>query len=78
MRTTTAALGSAAFSRRPGDRRRTDPWLITGWHCHQPLPHWVIAQIVGVLLICVGLVPVVSAFAEFAKAGGTPAPVAAP
>lgn len=79
MRTTTAALGSAAFFLvAPGIVAGLIPWLITGWHRHQPLPHWVIAQIVGVLLICVGLVPVVSAFAEFAKAGGTPAPVAAP
>lgn len=38
----------------------------------------MIAQIVGVLLICMGLVPVLSAFVEFAKAGGTPLPVAAP
>lgn len=29
-------------------------------------------------MIAVGLVPLVSAFAEFAKAGGTPSPTAAP
>jgi protein-S-isoprenylcysteine O-methyltransferase Ste14 len=38
----------------------------------------VIAQVIGALLICVGLVPPVSAFVEFVKAGGTPMPVAAP
>jgi len=79
MRTTTAALGSAAFFLvAPGTFAGLIPWLITGWQTRQPLPHWLIAQIVGLLLVGLGLVPVVSAFVEFVKAGGTPAPVAAP
>jgi protein-S-isoprenylcysteine O-methyltransferase Ste14 len=76
MRTSTAALGSALFFIvAPGTVVGLIPWLITRWEFHQPLPHWVIAQVFGALLICVGLVPAVSAFAEFAKAGGTPMPV---
>lgn len=52
------------------------PWLITGWELREPLPYWVIAQVMGVVLICVGLVPAASAFVEFVKAGGTPMPIA--
>jgi protein-S-isoprenylcysteine O-methyltransferase Ste14 len=52
------------------------PWLITGWRFHHPLPRWIAAQVVGVLLICAGLVPVIHAFVQFAKAGGTPMPIA--
>ncbi|MGH3561860.1 MAG: methyltransferase family protein [Mycobacterium sp.] len=79
MRTSTAAVGSAAFFIvAPGTVVGLIPWLITHWEFHQPLPHWVIAQVTGVLLICVGLVPPVSAFVEFVKAGGTPMPIAPP
>ena len=54
------------------------PYLLNDWHLHQPLPHWVIARIAGILLICAGLVPLVDSFVEFFKAGGTPVPVASP
>jgi protein-S-isoprenylcysteine O-methyltransferase Ste14 len=40
------------------------------------VPGWRIVQAIGVLLIVVGLVPAVHAFIQFAKAGGTPAPIA--
>jgi protein-S-isoprenylcysteine O-methyltransferase Ste14 len=79
MRTSTAAVGSAAFFiAAPGTVAGLIPWLITHWEFHPPLPYWVIAQVIGVLLICVGLVPPVSAFVEFVKAGGTPMPIAPP
>jgi hypothetical protein len=52
------------------------PWLITGWEIHDPLPYWLPARIVGVALICVGLIPPVHAFVQFARAGGTPMPIA--
>ena len=79
MRTSTAAVGSAMFFIvAPGTVVGLIPWLISHWEFHQPAPHWVIAQVIGVLLICVGLVPPVSAFVEFVKAGGTPMPVAPP
>lgn len=54
------------------------PYLLDYWHFHQPVPGWVIAQVVGGLLICAGLVPVVQAFIEFIKADGTPVPMASP
>jgi len=77
MRTSTAAVGSAVFfAVAPGTVVGLIPWLITHWAFHQPLSNWVIAQVVGTLLICTGLVPVVSAFVEFVKAGGTPMPAA--
>jgi protein-S-isoprenylcysteine O-methyltransferase Ste14 len=79
MRTSTAAVGSAMFFIvAPGTVVGLIPWLITHWEFHQPLPHWMIARVIGALLIGVGLVPPVSAFVEFVKAGGTPMPVAAP
>jgi protein-S-isoprenylcysteine O-methyltransferase Ste14 len=79
MRTSTAAVGSAMFFIvAPGTVVGLIPWLISHWEFHQPAPHWVIAQVIGALLICVGLVPAVSAFVEFVKAGGTPMPVAPP
>lgn len=75
MRTSTAAAGSVAFFiAAPTVVAGLIPWLITHWEFHQPLEYWVIAQAIGVLLICVGLVPVVSTFVEFVKARGTPMP----
>ena len=77
MRRSSAALGSAAFfAIAPGTVVGLIPWLITRWELHQPWPQWMVAQVVGVGLICVGLVPPVSAFVEFVKAGGTPMPLA--
>jgi protein-S-isoprenylcysteine O-methyltransferase Ste14 len=79
MRRSTAAIGSAAFFVvAPGTVVGLIPWLITGWEFHHPLPYWVIAQVVGGLLVCAGLVPPISAFVEFVYAGGTPMPIAPP
>jgi protein-S-isoprenylcysteine O-methyltransferase Ste14 len=50
------------------------PWLITGWHVGYTSPIGAVAQLVGVALILVGLVPAVRTFVEFARAGGTPVP----
>lgn len=77
MRRSRAALGSAAFFVvAPGTVVGLIPWLITHWELRQPWPYWMVAQVGGVVLICVGLVPPVSAFVEFVKAGGTPMPLA--
>lgn len=76
MRRSHAAIGSAAFFVvAPGTVIGVIPWLITGWEFHEPLPYWIIARAAGGVLVCVGLVPVVHAFTQFAKAGGTPAPI---
>lgn len=77
MRKSTAAIATAAFFVvAPGGAVGLVPWLITRWEFHQPLSGWVVAQVVGTVLICVGLVPVVHAFVQFAKASGTPMPIA--
>jgi protein-S-isoprenylcysteine O-methyltransferase Ste14 len=73
MRQSTAAVGSAAFFVvAPGTVVGLIPWLITGWEVSDSL--WRIA--VGALLTVVGLIPAAHAFIEFAKAGGTPMPLA--
>jgi protein-S-isoprenylcysteine O-methyltransferase Ste14 len=79
MRRSAAAVGSAAFFVvAPGTVAGLIPWLITGWEFHSPAPYWVIARVVGVLMIVAGLIPAVSAFVEFVKADGTPMPLAPP
>ncbi len=74
-RRTTVAT-AAFFVVAPGTFAGLIPWLITRWEFHHPLPYWVVAQVVGVLLIVGGLIPPVHAFVQFAKAGGTPIPIA--
>ena len=54
------------------------PYLLGEWHFHRPLPYWAVAQVAGGLLICAGLVPIGHSFVEFAKADGTPVPMASP
>ena len=77
MRKPVAAVGSAAFFVvAPGTFAGLGPWLITRWEFHEPLPGWVVAQVIGALLICLGIIPPVHAFVQFAKAGGTPMPLA--
>lgn len=77
MRRSTAAAGSAAFFvAAPGTVVGLVPWLITRWEMPGDGPAWRVAQVVGGLLIVIGLVPAVHAFGEFAKAYGTPAPIA--
>jgi protein-S-isoprenylcysteine O-methyltransferase Ste14 len=75
VRRWTAAVGSAAFFVvAPGTVVGLGPWLITHWEIPGSSPP--VRVILGVVLIVLGLVPAVHAFTEFAKAGGTPAPVA--
>src|SRR6478752_8756997 len=77
MRTSTAALGSAVFFVvAPGTVVGYIPWLITRWEITGSTPVSRVVQILGVLLIVIGLVPVVHAFTQFVKAGGTPMPIA--
>lgn len=77
MRKPAAAITTAAFFVvAPGTVVGVVPWLITHWEFTISTPAWMVAQAVGVVLICLGLVPPISAFVEFARAGGTPIPVA--
>jgi protein-S-isoprenylcysteine O-methyltransferase Ste14 len=48
------------------------PWWLTGWQIRHPRPYWGIPQLVGVVLIAVGLIPPVHVFVQFVRAGGTP------
>jgi protein-S-isoprenylcysteine O-methyltransferase Ste14 len=74
VRRTQAAVGSAAFFlAAPGIVVGVGPWLITRWRTDGSP---TVAIIAGAILVVVGLVPVVSAFARFASAGGTPMPLA--
>jgi len=74
VRRSTAAVGSAVFFlAAPGTVAGVLPWLITGWRFQEP-PGWQVTRVIGVLLICAGLIPTVRAFVEFARAGGTPMP----
>ena len=77
MRTSTAMIATAAFFvAAPGTVAGLVPWLITRWEFQWPLRGWAVAQAVGALLICLGLIPPIHAFAQFVKAGGTPMPIA--
>lgn len=77
MLTWKSALSSGAFFVvAPGTVLGLIPWLITGFEFTEPFSYWIVAQIVGGLLICAGLVPLVNAFVHFAGAGGAPLPAA--
>jgi protein-S-isoprenylcysteine O-methyltransferase Ste14 len=77
MKTSTAAVGTAAFFVvGPGTVVGLIPWLITRWEIPDCGPSGRVAQGIGVLLVVAGLVPLVHAFVQFARAGGTPVPLA--
>jgi len=77
MRPSVTAAGTAAFFvLAPGTVAGLIPWLITRWDISGSSTAWRIAQVLGVLLIVVGLIPLVHAFVQFAKASGTPMPLA--
>jgi len=51
------------------------PWAIAGWQIHGVSDSLLV---LAAALITIGVVPLVSAFGEFVKVGGTPSPTAAP
>jgi len=71
-----AALSAGFFVVAPGTVVGLVPWLITRWRPRRPLPGGGAARVGGAVLIAAGLVPPVSAFAAFVRAGGTPIPLA--
>jgi protein-S-isoprenylcysteine O-methyltransferase Ste14 len=78
VRKARAAVGSLAFlGLAPGVVAGVVPWWLTGWRVREPLPHWVPLRVGGLILLAVGLVVLLQAFARFVVEGlGTPAPVA--
>jgi protein-S-isoprenylcysteine O-methyltransferase Ste14 len=52
------------------------PYWLTRWRVAVPFPGWAPLRVVGALLLVVGVVVLVQAFAYFVAQGGTPAPVA--
>ncbi|GAA1784939.1 isoprenylcysteine carboxylmethyltransferase family protein [Luedemannella flava] len=77
MRQLSAALGSAAFFvAAPGTVVGLGPWFVTRWRLPDPDTYPVALMVLGGVLIVVGLIPPVAAFARFARAGGTPMPAA--
>jgi protein-S-isoprenylcysteine O-methyltransferase Ste14 len=76
QRSKAAALSAGFFVVAPGTVVGLMPWLLTRWRFGRPLPGWAPARVLGAVLIAAGLIPPVSAFAEFVKAGGTPIPLA--
>lgn len=80
MRKLTAAVGSLLFLFvAPGVVIGLVPWLLTRWEFHRPTPHWVVAQVVGAILVAAGVAVILHAFARFVLDGlGTPVPAAPP
>jgi protein-S-isoprenylcysteine O-methyltransferase Ste14 len=78
MRRPAAAAGSALFfAAAPGVVAGLVPWWLTGWRVRGPLAHWAPARLAGLILLVLGAIVLVRAFARFAVEGrGTPAPVA--
>ena len=68
-------MGSVVFFLlAPGTVVGLIPWLIRGWRLVEPLPAGL--RVLGAVLVIAGVVPLVHAFVQFARAGGTSAPVA--
>lgn len=77
MKVLPAAVGTAAFFVvAPGTVLGIIPWLITRWELASVGPGGQLLRVAGVLLIGAGLVPLAHVFTQFAKAGGTPVPIA--
>ena len=78
MRKPAAALGSTLFfAIAPGVVAGLVPGWLTGWRVRGPLAHWAPARIAGLIMLALGAIVLVQAFARFVAEGhGTPAPVA--
>src|SRR5437764_4393412 len=78
MRRTAAAAGSTLFfAIAPGVVAGLVPWWLTGWQVRGPLTHWAPLRVAGLIMLILGAIVLVQAFARFVTEGlGTPAPVA--
>jgi protein-S-isoprenylcysteine O-methyltransferase Ste14 len=50
------------------------PWWLTGWQVQSPPEYRGLTQVIGAVLILLGLTPPLHVFAHFVRAGGTPVP----
>ncbi|HEX8803673.1 MAG TPA: methyltransferase [Acidimicrobiales bacterium] len=73
-----AAVGTSVFfAVAPGVVAGVVPWLLTGWHPAEPLPHWAPVRAAGAVVLVVATVVLVQAFVRFVVEGlGTPSPAA--
>src|SRR5579859_4804020 len=78
MRRSAAAAGTALFfAIAPGVVAGLIPWWLTRWRLRGPLAAWAPVRIAGLILLILGAIVLVQAFARFVTEGrGTPAPVA--
>src|SRR5882762_1770516 len=78
MNRPTAAVGSVLFfAVAPGVVAGLVPWWLTRWQVRGSLAHWAPVRVAGLILLILGAIVLVQAFARFVVEGlGTPAPVA--
>jgi protein-S-isoprenylcysteine O-methyltransferase Ste14 len=78
VRRPAAAAGSAVFfAVAPGVVAGLVPWWLTRWQVRGPLAHWAPVRAAGLIMLALGVIVLVQAFARFVSEGrGTPAPVA--
>ena len=78
MRRPTAAAGSALFfAMAPGVVAGFVPWSLTRWQVRGPLASWAAVRVAGLIMLVLGVIVLVQAFARFVAEGhGTPAPAA--
>lgn len=78
MRRPAAATGSALFfAIAPGVVAGLVPWWLTRWRVRGPLAQWAPVRVTGLIILILGAIVLVQAFARFVAEGhGTPAPVA--
>src|SRR5213078_1189914 len=78
MNRPTAAVGSVLFfAVAPGVVAGLVPWWLTRWQVRGALTHWAPVRVGGLILLILGAIVLVQAFARFVAEGvGTPAPVA--
>ncbi len=78
MRRSVAVAGTALFfAIAPGVVAGLIPWWLTRWRLRGPLAAWAPVRIAGLIMLILGAIVLVQAFARFVTEGrGTPAPVA--
>jgi protein-S-isoprenylcysteine O-methyltransferase Ste14 len=72
-----ATFSAVFFALAPGTVAGLIPWWLTRWQIRGPLAHWAPVRITGLIMLILGGIVLVQAFARFVSQGhGTPAPAA--